>query len=61
MKQFCKKFSKKNLDDEKDYLCLKLRKITKKETKEFREYLNRCIADFRWADEKMEKPVYQEG
>ena len=46
VKQFVKKVCKKTLDDEKDYLCLKLKKISKKETKVLREYLNEKLAQF---------------
>ena len=55
MKQFCKKFSKKVLDDEKTYLCLKMKKITKKELKEVREYLNERLDEFRWGDDVQEQ------
>ena len=55
MKQFCKKISKKVLDDEKTYLCLKLKKITTKELKEVREYLNERLDEFRWGDDVQEQ------
>lgn len=53
-KQFCKKFSKKSLDDEKDYLCLKLKKITRKELRVLREYLNQKLEEFSFEEEESE-------
>ena len=49
MKEFCKRFVKKTLEvDDKDYLCLKLKKISKKQIKVLREYLNAKLAEFAW-------------
>ena len=48
MKEFAKTFVKKTLDDEKDYLTLRLKKITKKQTKTLKDYLRLCLDQFTW-------------
>ena len=54
MKEFCKRFVKKTLEvDDKDYLCLKLKKISKKQLKVLREYLNAKLAEFTWVQEEV--------
>ena len=58
MKEFCKRFVKKTLEsDDKDYLCLKLKKISKKQIKVLREYLNAKLAEFVWEPQVEERSV----
>ena len=54
MREFAKSFVKKKLDDEKEYLTLRLKKITKKQTKTLKDYLRLCLDQFTWepAEEK---------
>ena len=53
-KQFCKKFTKK-VFEEKDYLCLKLKKISRKELKLVREYLNEKLEEFSFEENEEEQ------
>ena len=54
-KQFCKKITKKCFEDDgKDYLTLKLKKITRKELRVLREYLNQKLEEFSFEEEESE-------